>query len=177
METIIKIGISSCLLGEDVRYDGGHKLDRFLVDTLGRFVEYVPVCPEVGCGLPVPREPMRLEGDPSSPRLVTVITHIDHTERMLKWAAGRAAGLEEEGLCGYIFKSRSPSCGVEKVEVYIGAGAPVKAGAGMFARVLMERLPFLPVEEDDRLHDPDIRENFMERVSAYRNRRGTSRTG
>jgi uncharacterized protein YbgA (DUF1722 family)/uncharacterized protein YbbK (DUF523 family) len=165
--TRIKIGISSCLLGEEVRYDGGHKLDRFLTDTLGMFVQYIPVCPEVECGLPVPREPMHLAGDPSSPRLITSRTHIDHTEKMLKWAAGRVAGLAREGLCGFIFKSNSPSSGMERVKVYPESGIPVKTGAGIFARFFMERFPLLPVEDEGRLHDPCIRENFIERVFAY----------
>src|SRR5512143_1734368 len=105
----IKLGISSCLLGENVRYDGGHKLDHYLRDTLGQFVEWVPVCPEVECGLPVPREAMRLVGDPDAPRLVTRKTGIDHTERMTKWAGRKLAQLERQNLCGFVFKARSPS--------------------------------------------------------------------
>ena len=168
MESPIKIGVSWCLLGERVRYDGGHKLDRYLVDTLGKFVQYVPVCPEVGCGLPVPRESMHLAGDPSSPSLITSRTHIDHTEKMLKWAAKRVAELEKEDLCGFIFKSNSPSSGMERVKVYLDTGIPVKTGVGIFARAFMDNFPYLPVEDEGRLHDPGIRENFIERVFAFR---------
>jgi uncharacterized protein YbgA (DUF1722 family)/uncharacterized protein YbbK (DUF523 family) len=168
LETKIKIGISSCLLGEKVRYDGGHKLDRFLVYTLGKFVQYVPVCPEVECGLSVPRESMHLEGDPSSPRLVTSRTHIDHTEKMFTWAKRRVAELEKEDLCGFIFKSNSPSSGMERVKVYLDTGIPVKTGVGIFGRAFMERFPLLPVEDEGRLHDPDLRENFIERVFVFK---------
>jgi uncharacterized protein YbbK (DUF523 family) len=103
------LGISSCLLGSNVRYDGGHKLDRYLSDVLGRHVHWVPVCPEVECGLGVPRESMRLVGDPASPRLITTHTGTDHTQRMERWARQRSAELEREDLCGFVFKSRSPS--------------------------------------------------------------------
>jgi uncharacterized protein YbgA (DUF1722 family)/uncharacterized protein YbbK (DUF523 family) len=160
----IKLGISTCLLGENVRYDGGHKLDQFLTDTLGQYVEYVPVCPEVECGLPIPREAMHLEGDLNSPRLVTLKTKQDMTERMLNWAKKRIVELEKEDLCGFIFKSDSPSSGMERVKVYNEKGMPVKKGVGMFARIFMEHFPLLPVEEDGRLHDPGLRENFIERI-------------
>ena len=160
----IKLGISTCLLGENVRYDGGHKQDRFLTDTLGQYVEYVPVCPEVECGLPIPRESMHLEGDPESPRLVTSRTKQDMTERMVDWARKRVVDLEKEDLCGFIFKSDSPSSGMERVRVYNEKGMPVKKGVGMFARVFMEHYPLLPVEDEGRLHDPKLRENFVERI-------------
>jgi uncharacterized protein YbgA (DUF1722 family)/uncharacterized protein YbbK (DUF523 family) len=160
----IKLGISTCLLGENVRYDGGHKLDRFLTDTLGQYVEYVPVCPEVECGLPVPRESMHLEGDPESPRLVTSQTKQDMTERMIGWAKKRVVELEKEALCGFIFKSDSPSSGMERVRVYNEKGMPVKKGVGMFARIFMEHYSLLPVEDEGRLHDPKLRENFVERI-------------
>jgi len=160
----IRLGISTCLLGENVRYDGGHKLDRFLTDTLGQYVVYVPVCPEVECGLPIPRESMHLEGDPESPRLVTLRTKLDMTERMVNWAKKRVVELEKEGLCGFIFKSDSPSSGMERVRVYNEKGMPVKKGVGMFARIFMEHYPLLPVEDEGRLHDPKLRENFIERI-------------
>ncbi len=110
----IKIGVSSCLLGEKVRYDGGHKLDRYITETLGQFFEYVPVCPEVEYGLPIPRETLRLVGDPASPRLVTGRTGIDHTEGMQRWAETKLDDLTREDLSGFIFKSRSPSSGLER---------------------------------------------------------------
>jgi uncharacterized protein YbgA (DUF1722 family)/uncharacterized protein YbbK (DUF523 family) len=164
MENKIRLGISTCLLGENVRYDGGHKRDRFIIDTLGQFVEFVPVCPEVECGLPVPRESMQLAGDPESPRLVTSRTKIDHTEKMLNWARKRVEELEKENLCGFIFKSNSPSSGMERVKIYNEYGMAQKTGIGMFARIFMDHFPLIPVEEDGRLHDIKLRENFIERI-------------
>ena len=164
----IKLGISTCLLGENVRYDGGHKLDRFLTDTLGQYVEYIPVCPEVECGLPVPREPMHLEGDPGSPRLVTTHTKQDMTDRMVRWANKRVVALEIEDLCGFIFKSNSPSSGMERVKVYNEKGMPVKKGVGIFVRIFIEHFPLLPVEDEGRLHDPKVRDNFIERIFALK---------
>ncbi len=161
----IRLGISTCLLGKSVRYDGGHKLDHFLAETLGKYVEYVPVCPEVDCGMPVPREPMHLEGDIESPRLVTTRTGIDKTDQMLNWAGKRVVELEKDRLMGFIFKSDSPSSGMERVKVYKGK-ISIRKGVGIFARVFMEHFPLLPVEEEGRLHDPVLRENFVERVFA-----------
>jgi uncharacterized protein YbgA (DUF1722 family)/uncharacterized protein YbbK (DUF523 family) len=168
MEEQLRIGLSTCLLGENVRFDGGHKRDRFVTDTLGQFLEFVPVCPEMECGLGVPRESMRLVGKPESPRLVTNRTKIDHTERMITWARKRVQELEKEDLCGFIFKSRSPSSGMERVRVYNEKGIPEKKGVGMFARIFMEHFPLLPVEEDGRLHDIRLRENFIERIFALK---------
>jgi uncharacterized protein YbgA (DUF1722 family)/uncharacterized protein YbbK (DUF523 family) len=167
MGSEIAVGVSSCLLGEKVRYDGGHKHDRFITDTLGRFFHFVPICPEVGCGLPVPREAMHLEGNPASPRLVTVRTHIDLTGRMLDYCRRKVAELEQDDLCGFIFKKGSPSSGLYRVKVY-AKGAPARSGRGLFAAALVERFPLLPVEEEGRLCDPAIRENFIERVFACR---------
>ncbi|HNT34593.1 MAG TPA: DUF523 and DUF1722 domain-containing protein [bacterium] len=164
MNEKIRIGISSCLLGENVRFDGGHKLDRFLRDTLGQYVEYVGVCPEVECGFTVPREPMRLVGDPVAPKLLTVRTGQDHTERMKTWALRRVKELEKEELCGYIFKSGSPSSGMERVKIYDANGVPSKVGVGLFAQAFMDHFPLLPVEEEGRLHDSPLRENFIERI-------------
>ncbi len=163
----IRVGISSCLLGEPVRYDGGHKLDRFLTNTLGEFFQYVPVCPEVECGLPVPREAMRLEGTPESPRLITRRSRVDHTERMLKWCAKKLSELEKEGLAGFIFKSRSPSSGIGGVKIYNEQGMPGRTGAGLFGGAFMDRFPLVPVEDEGRLHDPGLRENFIERVFVF----------
>ena len=160
----IRLGISACLLGENVRFDGGHKLDRFVRDTLGKFVEYVPVCPEAECGLGIPREAMHLEGDPVSPRLVTVRTKRDFTDQMLNWANERVRELEGESLCGFIFKSDSPSSGMERVKIYDSNNVPRKIASGLFASVFMQHFPLLPVEDDGRLHDPMLRENFIERI-------------
>jgi uncharacterized protein YbgA (DUF1722 family)/uncharacterized protein YbbK (DUF523 family) len=163
----IRLGVSTCLLGEKVRYDGGHKLDRFLVGTLGCFVEWVPVCPEVEMGLPVPRESMRLEGDPASPRLVAPRSGTDHTARMEAWAAARLDELAGEGLHGFVFKKDSPSSGLFRVKVYNEHGMAQRSGTGMFPRALRARWPLLPVEEEGRLNDLPLRENFIERVFAY----------
>ena len=160
----IKIGISSCLLGERVRYDGGHKLDSFLTDTFGKFVEWVPVCPEVESGLPVPREAMRLVGRPDAPRLVTNHSGIDHTDRIVKWAQEKIEYLRSAGLCGFIFKSKSPSSGMQGVEVYTPSGELTGSAAGIFARIFINSFPLLPVEEDIRLRDPVLMESFIERV-------------
>jgi uncharacterized protein YbgA (DUF1722 family)/uncharacterized protein YbbK (DUF523 family) len=168
MDMRIKLGISTCLLGENVRWNGGHSRDRYITDTLGQYVDFVPVCPEVECGFGVPREAFRLVGDPESPRLMTRGTKIDHTDRMLQWARKRVVELEREGLCGFIFKSRSPSSGMERVKVYNERGMPVLKGVGLFARTFMEHFPVLPVEEDGRLHDPRIRENFIERIFVFK---------
>lgn len=164
----IRLGISRCLLGEAVRYDGGHKLDRFLRDTLGQYVEYVPVCPEVECGLGIPREVMHLEGDPEAPRLITSRTRRDVTDQMLAWAHRRVVELEDEGLCGFIFKSNSPSSGMERVKITNQSGMPRKIGRGVFAGIFMKHFPSLPAEEEGRLHDPALRENFIERMFALK---------
>ncbi len=164
MSEKIRVGISACLLGEKVRYDGGHKLDHYLKDTLGEYVEWVSVCPEVETGLPVPREAMRLVGDPESPRLVTIKTGIDLTERMQIWSHKRLRELEKKDLCGFVFKSRSPSSGMRFVKVYGLSGVPSNAGAGIFARAFMDMFPLIPVEDEGRLHDPELRENFIERI-------------
>lgn len=168
MEGKIRLGISTCLLGEKVRYDGGHKLDHFLVDTLGKFVEYVPVCPEVEIGLPIPREALRQVGDPEQPRLVTSRSGEDLTGQMSEWAQKRVRELEREGLCGFIFKSRSPSSGMERVKVYDAHGVPHLTGVGLFARAFMRHFPLLPVEEEGRLHDPKLRENFIECIFVFK---------
>ena len=164
MNEKIRLGISSCLLGESVRYDGGHKLDPYLADMLGQYVEWVPVCPEVEYGLPVPREAMHLTGDPDRPRLVTRETRIDHTEGMLRWAEKKLATLEKKYLCGFVFKSRSPSSGLRGVEVHTGSGKISQTGSGIFAKAFIDRFPFIPVEEDEGIHDLRIRENFIARV-------------
>jgi uncharacterized protein YbgA (DUF1722 family)/uncharacterized protein YbbK (DUF523 family) len=177
MLTKIKLGISSCLLGEKVRYDGGHKLDRFITDTLGKYVEFVPVCPEVGCGLGIPREAMHLVAGPEGPRLVTIRSQLDYTDRMLAWARKRVVELDQEDLCGFIFKSGSPSSGMERVKVYYGKGEPARTGVGLFAREFMRHFPLLPVEDEGRLHDPALRENFLERLFTMMRWRQTLASG
>jgi len=177
MLTKIRLGISSCLLGEKVRYDGGQKLDHFITETLGKFVEFVPVCPEVECGLGIPREAMHLAAAPDGPRLVTVRTGVDHTERMRAWAQKRVMELEQEDLCGFIFKSDSPSSGMERVKIYSGKGMADKTGVGIFAQEFMQHFPLLPVEEEGRLHDPGLRENFLESLFTMKRWRETRALG
>ena len=163
----IRIGISACLLGQRVRFDGGHKRDVFLTETFGRFVEWVPVCPEVECGLGAPREPMRLVRAGRDVRLVTVTTGVDLTERMQRVSRSRVAAHAREDLSGYVLKKDSPSCGMERVKVYDRDGTPSRDGRGLFAAALADAYPRLPVEEEGRLADPRLRDNFVERVFAF----------
>lgn len=175
MDDRIRIGISQCLLGAQVRWDGGHKRDGFLVETFGRYVDWVPVCPEVESGLPVPRETLRLVRSPKGGvtvngvlvRLIFPRSGGDWTDEMAGWAATRIRQLESERLDGYILKKDSPSCGMARVKVYGDTGPSVRTGRGIFAEALLSRFPDLPVEEEGRLNDPRLRENFVERVFAY----------
>jgi uncharacterized protein YbbK (DUF523 family) len=167
----IKIGASACLLGIRVRYDGGHKFDRYITETLGQFFEYVPVCPEVACGLHVPRETLHLVGDPASPRLITSRTGVDHTETMQRWSDAKADALAREDLAGFIFKSRSPSSGLKGVTVYTAEGAPGGSGSGIFAAAFIRRNPLIPVTDEERLQDPALRKNFIDAVLTYMRRR------
>jgi uncharacterized protein YbgA (DUF1722 family)/uncharacterized protein YbbK (DUF523 family) len=160
----IKIGISACLLGEKVRYDGGHKHDRYITETLGRYFQFVPVCPETECGLGIPREAMRLVGDPNTPRLVTNKTFQDKTAQMQRWTAEKLEELAREDLCGFIFKKGSPSSGLYRVKIYNETGNPVHSGRGIFAAAFTARFSRIPVEEEGRLQDPGLRENFIEQV-------------
>jgi len=169
MDEKIRLGISSCLLGAKVRFDGGHKLDRYLHDTLGEYVDYVPVCPEVEVGLPVPRDTLRLvSGEDGHARLVFSRSGEDMTERMEIWARKRVAELENEELDGFVFKSKSPSSGMERVKVYDRNGVPKNTGVGVFARIFKEHFPLLPVEEEGRLNDARLRENFITAIFTMR---------
>ena len=168
----IRVGISACLLGQPVRFDGGHKRDPFLTGTFGRFVEWVPVCPEVECGLGTPRPAMRLVRAASGVRLLTVKTGLDVTAPLERWSRSRAAALAREDLSGFVLKKDSPSCGLERVKVYDSHGSPSRDGRGLFAAALVEACPSLPVEEEGRLADPRLRDNFVERVFAYWRVRG-----
>ena len=162
-----KLGISACLLGQNVRYDGAHKRDNFLTDTFGRFVEWVAVCPEVEVGMGVPRETLRLVGPPEEPKLIAERSGKDWTHAMHRFAAVRMRQLVELKLAGYVFKKNSPSCGVERVRVYGAKNLPVRRGRGLFAAAVMAGFPLMPVEEEGRLNDPALRENFIDRVFAY----------
>lgn len=168
MAATIRVGVSACLLGQAVRYDGGHKHDRYITDTLGRFFAFVPVCPEVESGMPTPREAMRLEGDPAAPRLMTRLSRSDKTGQMQDFCNRKVRELEQEDLCGFIFKKGSPSSGLFRVKVYGENCRPARSGSGLFAAAVARRFPLLPLEEEGRLNDPGIRENFVERVFGYR---------
>jgi uncharacterized protein YbgA (DUF1722 family)/uncharacterized protein YbbK (DUF523 family) len=164
--TPIRIGISACLLGEKVRYDGGHAHARHVTGLLSDLVEFHPVCPEVGCGMPVPREAVRLVGTPESHRLVGRDSGTDWTDTMTAWAKGALEELAKANLCGFIFKAKSPSSGMTRIKIYPESGGQAisHAGVGLFARLLMERFPLLPVEDEGRLHDIGLRAHFIERV-------------
>ena len=164
----IRLGISACLLGERVRFDGGHKRDPFLVESLGQFVDWVPVCPEVESGLDAPREAMRLVQVEGQVRLLTTRTTQDQTDNLRRYARRRVDELADHELYGFVLKKDSPTCGLERVKVYGTGGVPARSGRGLFADALVTRFPRLPVEEEGRLNDPRLRENFVERIFAYR---------
>ena len=177
-----RLGISACLLGEEVRFNGGHKRSALCAQTLAEHVEFVPLCPEMAIGLGTPRQPIRLVGDPAAPHARgTVDTALDVTDALARY--GREVAESLQGVSGYILMQKSPSCGMERVKVYQDNGYPAEGGGtGVFARALMDALPDLPVEEDGRLHDPVLRENFLTRVYAYANwqrlcREGLTRRG
>jgi uncharacterized protein YbgA (DUF1722 family)/uncharacterized protein YbbK (DUF523 family) len=164
----VRVGISSCLLGEEVRFDGGHKHDRFLTDQLGPFVEWVPVCPEVELGMGVPREAVNLRREGGRVRMIGAKSGRDWTGAMEAFAARRVRALAKLELCGYVLKKDSPSCGMERVKVREPSGLARRDGRGLFAAALLDAEPALPVEEEGRLNDPVLRENWIERVFAYR---------
>jgi uncharacterized protein YbgA (DUF1722 family)/uncharacterized protein YbbK (DUF523 family) len=168
----VRIGISTCLLGQKVRFDAGHKRDRFITDILGQFFQFVPVCPELEVGMGVPREAVRLEGSPEAPRMIGNKTGADWTDRMNAYSRKRVAARDLRDLSGYILKKDSPSCGMERVKVYGNSGMPHKSGRGLFAMRLLRQFPLLPIEEEGRLNDAAIRENFIERVFAYHSLQG-----
>ena len=169
----IPVGISACTLGQSVRFDGGHKHDRYISETLGQYFLFVAVCPEVEIGLPIPRESLRLiklrDKSSTGLRLVANQSGHDHSRAMQRYAKTRLKALQADSLCGYIVQKNSPSCGMERVRVYPErGGSPQKNGRGLFTDALMKKFPLLPVEENGRLNDPILRENFIERVFAYR---------
>jgi uncharacterized protein YbgA (DUF1722 family)/uncharacterized protein YbbK (DUF523 family) len=171
----LRIGVSACLLGREVRHDGQHKRDRFLTDVLGEYVEWVPVCPEVEMGMGVPRPSIRLEQREGGVHLIEPRSGRDHTRAMESYGARRTRELERLELCGYVLKKDSPSCGMERVKLWPARGAATRAGRGLFAGALLERFGTLPVEEEGRLCDARLRENFVERIFAYRRLRALFR--
>ncbi|MFP8965341.1 YbgA family protein [Pokkaliibacter sp. CJK22405] len=164
----ILLGISSCLLGEEVRFNGGHKQSRYCLDVLSKYMEFQPFCPEVAIGLGIPREPIRLIGDPQAPRAVgTNNAEMDVTEALAEYAHKVADQIDGK-VSGYLLMKNSPSCGMHRVKVYQKNGHPhIDPGRGVFAQVLSERLPLLPIEEEARLNDAVLRDNFITRVYTY----------
>lgn len=167
-KTVIRVGVSSCLLGQEVRYDSGHKKDRYLTDILDDYVEWVSICPEVESGMSTPRPAMRLVEDGHNVRMAEIKSNIDHTTQMTKFSQLRVRKLRDQNLCGYILKKNSPSCGMTRVKIWKDKGMPRRDGRGLYASALIDAYPNLPVEEEGRLHDAALRENFIERVFAYR---------
>lgn len=166
----IKIGISACLLGKHVRYNA--ELPGYCLPGIFRdLIEWVPVCPEVEYGLPVPREPMQLQGAPESPSLVTIHTGIDHASGMKRWADTRSKQLEHEALCGFIFKSRSPSCGLKGVKVYTSSGTAAGEAPGIFAKAFIEHFPLVPIQDEEGILDLQVCEDFIERAFALKKRK------
>ncbi len=163
----IRVGVSRCLLGEEVRFDGGHKRDRFLTDVLGRYVEWVPVCPEAEAGFGTPREPMRLVARSEQPQLVTITSERNLTKPLNVFTKRKLDTLEQSGLSGYIFKKDSPSCGIERVELYHAHGVPSRTGVGLFAEAFKQRFPLVPIEDEGRLCDHVLRDSFIERMFCY----------
>lgn len=166
METI-RIGVSSCLLGNKVRYDGGHKHNRYLTDVLAEQFELMVVCPEAEVGMGTPRETVRLEGAADNPSLIAPRSGADWTQRMNAYSRKRALELSRAELCGFIFKKGSPSCGMFRVKVMSDKGSPERKGRGLFAAEFARRFPLIPCEEEGRLTDPRLRENFIERIFGF----------
>ncbi|WED42731.1 YbgA family protein [Legionella cardiaca] len=167
MNKSIIIGISHCLLGMPVRFNGGHKKDDYITDVLAHYFDFYPICPEVESGMGVPRPALHLEGDPKYPRLVEALNpQIDHTAKLQQFCQNRIKDLQH--LSGFILKNKSPSCGWKNVKIYQSAPLPPKIGQGIFANFLEKYYPFLPIEEEGRLRDFRLRENFIERVFCYR---------
>ncbi|MCK9997264.1 MAG: DUF1722 domain-containing protein [Candidatus Krumholzibacteria bacterium] len=165
--TEMRLGASACLMGDEVRYDGGHRRDPYVMEVLARYFTLVKVCPEVGVGMSTPRETVRLEGRAEAPRMIASETGSDWTIRMNRWSRTRVRELKGEDLCGFVFKRNSPSCGVFGVEVFDDKGRPAESGSGLFVLEFRRKNPLAPVEEEGRLEDPVLRENFLERVFAY----------
>jgi uncharacterized protein YbbK (DUF523 family) len=167
VSALAKLGISACLLGENVRYDGGLKLNRCIIETLGLHFSFVPVCPEVECGMPTPREAMRLEGDQADPRLIVLNSRADKTLQMTDFSKVKVKELERTDLCGFVFKERSPSCGLKMVPLHNGDDSEMFS-VGLFANAVARRFPLMPLEEAERLSIPSIWKDFIERVVLYR---------
>ncbi|MFH1132560.1 MAG: DUF523 domain-containing protein [Pseudomonadota bacterium] len=162
----IKLGVSACLLGQNVRYDGKNKRYPLLKNLFDREIVWIPVCPEVELGLGTPRSRIRLEKVQDSVRLVMPATGEDLTDAMENYARRRVSELRAENICGFVFKSSSPSCGMRRVPIYSGELAHNEEGAGAFVRVLIEQWANLPIEEESGLMEPNLQKSFVEKVLA-----------
>lgn len=163
----LRLGISACLAGERTRYDGRDAKDALILEALGGIFYFIPVCPEAESGLPVPRERMRLEGSPSGPRLITINTRLDRTAMVKRWADEKIISLKKEPVCGFVFKSRSPSCGLRGVDVFDADGNIIGTGSGIFASEFLKSFPLVPAIDGESVHDPETRADFISRASAY----------
>ena len=168
MKNKIKIGVSSCLIGEKVRWNGDHKQNHFVREILANYFEYISVCPEMEVGMGVPRETVALYGNLEKSRMISKKTQTDWSKPMQYYIKDRISTLEYDNLCGYIFKSKSPSCGLGRVPVYAEFGSHrVRHGAGLFAKAFTNKFPLVPTEDEGRLNDPMIRENFIVKVFSF----------
>ena len=159
------MGVSACLLGQPVRYDGRHKKNLYITQTLGALFDFVAVCPEVEAGFTVPREAMQLEGESKAPRLMTIESRFDCTEKMQKFCRKKTKALEQENLAGFIFKSKSPSCGLRAVDIFNAQGLAHSKGQGLFARAFQENFLLLPVTDELALEDEASRHLFIKAVT------------
>lgn len=164
----IKLGASACLLGSTVRFDGGHKNQKFLTEIMSDFVEWHSFCPEISAGMSVPRETFRLnKGSENQPRFVGNRSGEDKTKEIIEVSQELLNTIEQLNLRGFIVKKDSPSCGLQRVKIYDGNGAPSRTGQGLFTQALQARFPNMPIEDEGRLNDPQIRENFFTRIFCY----------
>ncbi|WP_319467721.1 DUF523 and DUF1722 domain-containing protein [uncultured Pseudodesulfovibrio sp.] len=168
MSESIRIGVSACALGEQVRHDGTHAQNHYLTETFRKYVEFIPLCPELACGMRIPRERVRQIDCAGDIRLIGEFSGEDWTDRMNQWADRILPGLEEDELSGFVFKSHSPSCALVQGKIHSTTGKPTRRGTGFFARRMIKHFPLLPVEASTRLHNPYTRENFLRRVFVYK---------
>ena len=163
----IIVGVSSCLIGNRVRYDADHSLNRYITELIGKQVTLVPVCPEVELGMSVPREKVQLEGEAESPRMIGIDSGQDWTDKMNNYSVTRFQKADLKNLSGFILKCKSPSCGIEKVKLFPKQGPMKRIGTGLFASNIMRLFPDLPIIEECHLTNPDLCEKFIKRIIAY----------
>jgi len=175
--TPITIGVSKCLIGEKVRYDGNHARNSFVADTLNKWVEFTPVCPEADLGMGIPRPTIRLEKQKNDIKLICPSTNKDYSKQMNNYGLKKVKEFKKNELDGYIFKRSSPSCGINKLKVFRDDGSIERTGIGFFAKNILEQFPNLPIEDEGRLSDPQLRENFIERIFCHNRWRNLKNKG